>query len=64
MMSSDHDTREDIASELWTVAELLADQGKPANAHAARTAANDLLYGEGSIPLAMGLLGHYENLLV
>lgn len=63
MFSSDHDTRNDIASELWTVAELLDEQDKIVQAIDARELAIKVVHAGADLDAAMWKLGFYENLL-
>ncbi|AZS08290.1 hypothetical protein PBI_IRONMAN_90 [Mycobacterium phage IronMan] len=60
---TDHDARHDLSAELWTVAELLDDDGKPHNAEACRDLAKRVRFEGENVLLATGLLGHYENLI-
>ncbi|QBP31107.1 hypothetical protein SEA_REFUGE_90 [Mycobacterium phage Refuge] len=60
---TEHDQRWDLSSELWTVSEELAIDGKPCNAEACAQLAIAVKNGEANILLAQGLLGHYENMI-
>ncbi|QDP44671.1 hypothetical protein SEA_NOTHINGSPECIAL_87 [Mycobacterium phage NothingSpecial] len=60
---SDHDIRDDIAAELMTVSELLADEGNESASREAWTLAARVVTDEVSIDRANELLCHYENLI-
>ncbi|QFP95573.1 hypothetical protein SEA_GAUGELDP_90 [Mycobacterium phage GaugeLDP] len=63
MHSSEHDQREDIAGELWTVAGLLRDEGRTFSALKCREMAVATKNGEVSIAKATRGLCHFENLI-
>ncbi|QBJ01178.1 hypothetical protein PBI_ARISSANAE_93 [Mycobacterium phage Arissanae] len=61
--SSVHDKREDLAGELWTVAGLLADEGRTFSALKCREMAVAIKNGEITLAKATRGLCHYENLI-
>ncbi|QFG08671.1 hypothetical protein PBI_VANISOA_92 [Mycobacterium phage Vanisoa] len=60
---SDHDIRDDIAAELMTVSELLADEGKEIASKAAWTIAARVVAGELTIDRGNERLCYFENLI-
>lgn len=62
-MSTPHDARHDIATELRCVAELLADYGLHVQAVHCLADARRVLIGELSINRGIKRLCHFENLI-
>ncbi|QFG11609.1 hypothetical protein PBI_MAMINIAINA_97 [Mycobacterium phage Maminiaina] len=61
MWSSDHDKREDLSAELWTVRGLLIDAGQLDAAKRCETAALQVRDEEISLSKATRLLCDFEN---
>ncbi|AHB29892.1 hypothetical protein X820_gp013 [Mycobacterium phage CloudWang3] len=63
MLSTNYDLRYDLSEELWTVAGLLADEGKESAAYRARNAAMDCKTGIGSTDHWTRVLCDLEDLI-
>ncbi|QFG04575.1 hypothetical protein SEA_JEEVES_100 [Mycobacterium phage Jeeves] len=63
MTGTEHDARDDIARELMTCSELLADEGNETDSRKAWLDAARVVNCEVSINVGIKLICRYENLL-